>query len=65
MKTTYANVQPTHTSCLVDYSTLVVIGAILALALLSGCASMSLGGASDPEQYNPNTGYPAVGSGHL
>ena len=42
-------------------------GAILSLLLLSGCASVSMGGASDPEQYNPATGYPAVGSipGHL
>ena len=44
-----------------DYSALVVIGAILALALLTGCTTVSLGGASDPDQYNPVTGYPAVG----
>jgi hypothetical protein len=44
-----------------DYSTLVVIGAVLALALLSGCASTSGSGGTGPYDYNPVTGYPAVG----
>lgn len=45
-----------------DYSALVVIGALLTLVLLSGCSSTPVGGASDAFEYNPNTGYPAVGS---
>jgi hypothetical protein len=44
-----------------DYSTLVFIGGLMALILLSGCASGSQGGSADPTQYNTNTGYPAVG----
>lgn len=44
-----------------DYSTLVAIGAVLALAILSGCATSSVGGSADPYQYNTETGYPAVG----
>jgi len=42
------------------------LGAVLLAILLNGCASV--GGAVDPDalnaspwQYNPNTGYPAVG----
>jgi hypothetical protein len=40
---------------------LMVLGAIMAMALLSGCASAHLQGDSDPWKYNPTTGYPAVG----
>ena len=39
---------------------LVAVLAVMALVLLSGCASVH--GNPDPLQYNPNTGYPAVGS---
>ena len=46
-----------------DYSTLVFIGGIMALILLSGCASRPAGGSVDAYQYNTNTGFPAVGSG--
>ena len=45
-----------------DYSVLVVLGAVMALAILSGCASAPAGGTSDPYQYNTATGTPAVGS---
>ena len=38
---------------------LVAVLAVMALVLLSGCASVH--GNPDPLQYNPNTGYPAVG----
>jgi hypothetical protein len=37
------------------------LGAVLAMILLSGCASASLQANSDPWQYNPTTGYPVVG----
>jgi len=49
-------------SAALNYSFLVVAGAIMALAILSGCASPPMGGSSDPYQYNTATGYPAVGS---
>jgi hypothetical protein len=54
---------PTLASLRPDYSVLVVIGSLMALALLSGCASPQAGGSSDTYQYNTGTGYPAVGSG--
>jgi hypothetical protein len=40
------------------------LGAFLALVCLSGCATAS-GGSNDfePNQYNPSTGYPAIGGG--
>jgi len=38
---------------------LVAVLAVMALFLISGCASVP--GNPDPLQYNPNTGYPAVG----
>ena len=38
---------------------LVALLAVMALVLLSGCASVQ--GNPDPLQYSPNTGYPAVG----
>jgi hypothetical protein len=38
-----------------------IIGAALSLMLLNGCASVATSVTSDPWQYNPNTGYPAVG----
>ena len=44
-----------------NYSVMVVVGAIMALALLSGCASAPAGGSTDPYEYNTATGYPAVG----
>ena len=34
---------------------------VMTLVLLSGCASVPAQGNSDPLQYNPETGYPAVG----
>jgi uncharacterized protein YceK len=40
---------------------LVALLAVLALVLLSGCASVPVQGNSDPMQYNPETGYPAAG----
>ena len=43
---------------------LVALVAVMALVLLSGCASVPVQGDSDSGQYNPNTGYPAVGAGH-
>ena len=43
-----------------EYSALVVIGAVMALVLLSGCATANMGGSSD-QQYQFSTGYPAVG----
>ncbi len=45
-----------------DYSANVAVGALLAVILLSGCASPSVGGGADLYHYNGNTGYPAVGS---
>jgi len=44
---------------------LVTLLAIMALVLLSGCASVPVQEDSDAWQYNPNTGYPAVGTGQL
>ena len=38
---------------------LLALLAVVALVLLSGCASVH--GNPDPLQYNRNTGYPAVG----
>ncbi len=40
---------------------LVALLAVMALVLLSGCASVPVQGNSDPLQYNAETGYPAVG----
>jgi len=40
----------------------IVLGAVAAISLLSGCASARVQGDSDPWKYNPNTGYPAVGA---
>jgi len=40
---------------------LLVLCAAGALALLTGCASARVQEDADPWQYNPNTGYPAVG----
>jgi hypothetical protein len=37
------------------------LGAVLAMVLLSGCASASVHDDSDPWQLNATTGYPAVG----
>ena len=37
------------------------LGAVMAMILLSGCASTSLHGDSDPWKYNPDSGYPGVG----
>ncbi len=42
---------------------IVALGAAMALVLLNGCASVPVQADSDPWQYNPNTGYPAVGAG--
>ena len=41
---------------------LVALLAVMALVLLSGCASVPVQGNSDPSQYNAETGYPAVGA---
>jgi hypothetical protein len=41
---------------------LVALGAFMTIFLLSGCASIRDRGDADAWQYNPNTGYPAVGS---
>ena len=40
---------------------LVALLAVMALVLLSGCASVPVQGNPDALQYNPETGYPAVG----
>lgn len=40
---------------------LMVLGAVLAMALLTGCASPHLRSDSDLLNYNSDTGYPAVG----
>jgi len=40
---------------------LVALLAVMALVLLSGCASVPVQGNSDPLQYYAETGYPAVG----
>jgi len=40
---------------------LMLLGAVIAMVLLSGCASASGRWDSDPWTYNPGTGYPAVG----
>ena len=41
----------------------VILLAFAVIVLLGGCAAIPGPLASDPWQYNPNTGYPAVGSG--
>jgi len=41
------------------HAALVALLAVMALVLLSGCASVQ--GNPAPLQYSPNTGYPAVG----
>jgi uncharacterized protein YceK len=38
-----------------------MLGAALLVMLFNGCASVATSTASDPWQYNPNTGYPVVG----
>jgi len=45
-----------------NYATLAALGAILAMLLLSGCASVNPSGGSETDQYNGTTDYPAVGS---
>jgi len=40
---------------------LVALLAVMALVLLSGCASVPVQGNPVALQYNPETGYPAVG----
>ena len=40
---------------------LVALLAVMALVLLSGCASVPAQRNSEVLRYNPNTGYPAVG----
>jgi hypothetical protein len=40
---------------------LLALCAAMALVLLNGCASTRVQEDADPWQYNPNTGYPAVG----
>jgi hypothetical protein len=40
---------------------LMLLGAIMAIILISGCASARVQGDSDPWKYNANTAYPAVG----
>ena len=40
---------------------LVVLGAILLVILVNGCASFAGSGDYDPWQYNPNTGAPHFG----
>jgi len=40
---------------------LIVLGAFLALSLLGGCSSTPVAEYPNVLQYNPNTGYPAVG----
>jgi len=40
---------------------LVPLLAVIALVLLSGCASVPVQGNPDSSQYNTETGYPAVG----
>ena len=37
------------------------LGAVMAMILLSGCASTSLHGDTDPWKYNPDSGYPGAG----
>jgi len=44
---------------------LMLLGAIMAIILLSGCASVRVQGDSDPWKYNTNTGWPAVGGPRL
>jgi len=39
-----------------------MLGAVFLVILLNGCASMATSENADSSQYNPNTGYPAVGS---
>jgi thioredoxin-like negative regulator of GroEL len=41
---------------------IVALGAAMALVLLNGCTSVPAQADSDSWQYNPNTGYPAVGN---
>ncbi len=60
--TTHVRNNPTAAPLNRDLSGLVVIGAVLALTLLSGCASASRDAAYDEDHYNAVTGYPAVGS---
>ena len=41
---------------------IVALGAAMALVVLNGCTSVPVQEDSNPWQYNPNTGYPAVGN---
>jgi hypothetical protein len=41
----------------------VALLALMAIVLLGGCAAIPESRTLDPSQYNPITGYPAVGSG--
>ena len=41
---------------------MVIAVATCLVILLNGCASVSGSADCDPWEYNPNTGYPAVGS---
>jgi hypothetical protein len=39
----------------------VTLVALMTLVMINGCASVPVQADADPWQYNPNTGYPAVG----
>jgi hypothetical protein len=40
---------------------LVLLGAVALVSALTGCTSIETSENPDPYQYNPNTGYPAIG----
>ncbi len=39
-----------------------ILVAVIALVMVNGCASVPAQANADTWQYNPNTGYPAVGA---
>jgi len=46
------------------WSCLGIVGAALLVMLFNGCASVATSAASDPSQYNSDTGHPAVEAPH-
>ena len=57
----YGNAQPADPHLDRVQAWLVLLGALMAMIVLSGCASSSVQADADPWAYNHNTGYPFVG----
>ena len=61
MQTQYFHNSEVSASYIRDLAILGILGVLLAMLLLSGCASVGPSDAGDATQYNQITDYPAVG----